>query len=82
MATFELYLIAEKEARKEVKNPFYQLYENEDVVDGIFKDFGMDPTSARIVCGHVPVKVKDGEDPIKCNGKVVVIDGGMSAAYQ
>lgn len=82
MATFELYLIAEKEARKEVKNPFYQLYEKEIVVNGIFEDFGMDPATARIVCGHVPVKVKDGEDPIKCDGKVVVIDGGMSAAYQ
>ena len=82
MATFELYLIAEKEARKEVKNPFYQLYEKEIVVNSIFEDFGMDPATARIVCGHVPVKVKDGEDPIKCDGKVVVIDGGMSAAYQ
>lgn len=82
MATFELYLIAEKEARKEVKNPFYQLYEKEIVVNGIFEDFGIDPATARIVCGHVPVKVKDGEDPIKCDGKVVVIDGGMSAAYQ
>ena len=82
MATFELYLIVEKEARKEVKNPFYQLYEKEIVVNGIFEDFGMDPATARIVCGHVPVKVKDGEDPIKCDGKVVVIDGGMSAAYQ
>ncbi len=82
MATFELYLIAEKEARKEVKNAFYQLYEDESVVNGIFEDFGMDAEHARIVCGHVPVKVKDGEDPVKCNGKVVVIDGGMSAAYR
>lgn len=82
MATFELYLIAEKEARKEVKNPFYTLYENEEVMNAVFSDFGMEPATARIVCGHVPVKVKDGETPIKCNGKVVVIDGGMSAAYQ
>lgn len=82
MATFELYLIEEKAARKEVKNPFYTLYENEEVVDSIFTDFGMEPETARIVCGHVPVKVKDGEDPVKCNGKVIVIDGGMSAAYQ
>lgn len=82
MATFELYLIAEKEARKEAKNPFYTLYENEEVMNSIFADFGMDLATARIVCGHVPVKVKDGETPIKCNGKVVVIDGGMSAAYQ
>ena len=82
MATFELYLIAEKEARKEVKNPFYSLLEDEDVVGAIFQDFGMDPATSRILCGHVPVKVKDGEDPVKCNGKVVILDGGMSAAYQ
>ena len=82
MATFELYLIAEKEARKEVKNPFYTLYENEDTVNAIFEDFGMDPQHAYIVCGHVPVKVKDGESPIKCNGKVIVVDGGMSSAYR
>ncbi len=82
MATFELYLIAEKEARKEVKNAFYTLYQNPDTVDAIFRDFGMDPERAYIVCGHVPVKVKDGEDPIKCGGKVVVVDGGMSSAYR
>ena len=82
MATFELYLIAEKEARKEVKNAFYTLYENEDTVNAILEDFGMDPDCAYIVCGHVPVKVKDGENPIKCNGKVVVVDGGMSSAYR
>ncbi len=82
MATFELYLIAEKEARKEVKNAFYTLYENEETVNAIFENFGMDPEHAYIVCGHVPVKVKDGENPLKCNGKVVVVDGGMSSAYR
>ena len=82
MATFELYLVADKAARKEVKNPFYTLLENEDVVKGMLEDFGMDPERSRIVCGHVPVKVKDGEDPVKCNGKVLIIDGGMSRAYQ
>lgn len=82
MATFELYLIAEKEARKEVKNPFYTYLENEDVMAGIFEDFGLDPETSRIVCGHVPVKAKDGEDPVKCGGKVLTIDGGFSKAYQ
>ncbi len=82
MATFELYLIAEKEARKEVKNAFYTLYENEETVNAILEDFGMESEHAYIVCGHVPVKVKDGENPIKCNGKVVVVDGGMSSAYR
>lgn len=82
MATFELYLIADKAARKEVKNPFYTLLDNEDVFDGIFRDFGLDPETSHIICGHVPVKVKDGEDPVKCNGKVFMIDGGFSKAYQ
>ncbi len=82
MATFEIYLIAEKEARKEVKNPFYYLLDDERVVNGIFEEFGMDPEKSRIVCGHVPVKVKDGENPVKCGGKVFEIDGGFSRAYQ
>ena len=82
MATFEIYLVADKAARKEVKNPFYTLFDEEAVFDGIFEDFGLDPKTAHIVCGHVPVKVKDGEDPVKCNGKVFTIDGGFSSAYQ
>ena len=82
MATFELYLIAEKEARKEVKNPFYSYLDDEHVMGGIFEDFGMDPETSRLVCGHVPVKVKDGEDPVKCGGRVLTIDGGFSKAYQ
>ena len=82
MATFELYLIAEKEARKEVKNSFYSYLVDERVMGGIFEDFGMDPETSRIVCGHVPVKVKDGEDPVKCGGRVLTIDGGFSKAYQ
>ena len=82
MATFELYLIADKAARKEVKNPFYTYLNDERVMAGIFEDFGLDPANARIVCGHVPVKVKDGEDPVKCDGRVLTIDGGFSKAYQ
>lgn len=82
MATFELYLIAEKEARKEVKNSFYTLMDDSSVMDKIFEDFGLDPEVSHIVCGHVPVKVKDGEDPIHDNGHVFTIDGGFSKAYQ
>lgn len=82
MATFELYLIEEKAARKEVKNSFYTLLNDEAVMAGIFEDFGMDPQNSRVICGHVPVKVKDGEDPIKGGGKVLTIDGGFSPAYQ
>ena len=82
MATFELYLIAQKEARKEVKNPFYSLLDDPQVMEVIFRDFGLDPQNARIVCGHVPVKVKDGQDPVRCGGRVLTIDGGFSPAYQ
>ena len=82
MATFELYLIAQKEARKEVKNPFYSLLDDPQAMGVIFRDFGLDPQTARIVCGHVPVKVKDGQDPVRCDGRVLTIDGGFSSAYQ
>ena len=81
MATFEIYFVADKAARKEVKNPFYRL-NDPDAAALIFEDFGMDAKTSRMVCGHVPVKVKDGEDPIKCGGCVLTIDGGFSRAYQ
>ena len=83
MATFERYFLAEKETHVEKKNPYYALLENETVVDNIMIEFGLDPKEdTHIVNGHVPVKRKDGESPIKCNGKVMVIDGGFSRAYQ
>ena len=82
MATSERYFLAEKETHVEKKNAYYQLIENEKVMDGIMREFGLDPDGAHIVNGHVPVKRKDGESPIKCGGKVLVIDGGFSRAYQ
>ncbi len=82
MATFELYLIAEKEARKEVKNAFYTLQHDPKAVARIFEEFDMDPDTSHIICGHVPVKAKDGEDPVKCGGKAVTITGGLSKGYQ
>lgn len=82
MATFERYFLAEKEMHIEKKNPYYALLENEKVIDKILIEFGLAPSDAHIVNGHVPVKRKDGESPIKCNGKVMVIDGGFSKAYQ
>ena len=82
MATFERYFIAEKETHIEKKNPYYSYIENEDVIDNIMREFGLDPAEGHIVNGHVPVKRKDGESPVKCGGKVLVIDGGFSKAYQ
>ncbi len=82
MATFERYFIAEKETHIEKKNPYYSYIENERVIDDIMREFGLDPSYGHIVNGHVPVKRKDGESPVKCGGKVMVIDGGFSRAYQ
>lgn len=82
MATFERYFLAEKEAHVENKNPYYKLLENEEVIDNVMREFGLSPDEAYIVNGHVPVKRKNGESPVKCNGKVMVIDGGFSKAYQ
>ena len=82
MATFERYFLAEKETHVEKKNPYYSYIENEKVIDNIMREFGLDPSEGHIVNGHVPVKRKDGESPIKCGGKVMVIDGGFSKAYQ
>lgn len=82
MATFERYFLAEKETHEEKKNAYYRLIENEDAIDGILREFGLEPSRAHIVNGHVPVKRKDGENPVKCGGKVLVIDGGFSRAYQ
>ena len=82
MATFERYFLAEKETHVEKKNPYYYLLEKEEVVDNIMTEFGLKLDGAHIVNGHVPVKRKNGESPIKCSGKVLVIDGGFSKAYQ
>lgn len=82
MATFECQLLTDKEQQKEKKNPYYKLLEREDVADMIMDEFGLEKDCRRIVNGHVPVKSKDGESPVKCNGKVLVIDGGFSKAYQ
>ena len=82
MATFERYLIEEKESHKEKKNAYYRLLENEEVVDSLLREFGLDPEKGHIINGHVPVHQSEGESPVKCNGKVIVIDGGFSKAYQ
>ena len=82
MATFERYFLAEEETHVEKKNPYYKYLENEEVINSIIREFGLSTKESYIVNGHVPVKRKNGESPIKCNGKVLVIDGGFSKAYQ
>jgi fructose-1,6-bisphosphatase-3 len=82
MATFERYFIADKETHREDKNAYFTLNNNESICKSILGEFGLDQHTAHIVNGHVPVKVNKGESPIKANGKLLVIDGGMSKAYQ
>ncbi len=82
MATFERYLVEDKELHKETKNAYYRLLDSEMVVNRILQEFGLDETHSHIVNGHVPVERKKGETPIHCGGKLLVIDGGFSKAYQ
>ena len=82
MTTFERYFLTEKETHKEVKNPYYSFLENEEVVDRILEEFGLTGENIHIVNGHVPVHQSEGESPVKCEGKVLVIDGGFCKAYQ
>lgn len=82
MTTFERYFIKDKKVHKERKNPYYHLREDEETCREILTDFGLNPDQGHIINGHTPVKEIDGENPIKANGKMIVIDGGFSKAYQ
>ena len=82
MATFERYFVEESEAHIETKNSYYRLLDNEEVINKILTEFGLDISKSHIVNGHVPVELKKGETPIKCGGKLLIIDGGFSKAYQ
>ncbi|WP_066369010.1 fructose-bisphosphatase class III [Neobacillus fumarioli] len=82
MTTFERYFIKDKETHKEFKNPYYRLREKEEICRKILTEFGLNPDEGHIINGHTPVKEIKGENPIKANGKMIVIDGGFSKAYQ
>lgn len=82
MSTFERYFIADEETHKEKKNAYYRLLEDEEVVNHMLEEFGLNAEEGHIINGHVPVHQSDGESPVKCNGKVIVIDGGFSKAYR
>lgn len=81
-ATFERYFVEDKETHKEKKNPYFTLIENEEVCNRILKEFGLEGKNSHIINGHIPVKEKDGESPIKANGKLLVIDGGFAKSYR
>ncbi len=82
IATFERYFVADRETHVETKDVYYSHLEDPKVVDAILQEFGVSGEHTHIINGHVPVKVRKGESPMRCDGKVLVIDGGFSKAYQ
>ncbi|WP_024291786.1 fructose-bisphosphatase class III [Lacrimispora indolis] len=82
MTTFEHYFIGDKAAHKESMNPYYRLSVKEEYCDKILEEFGLSKNGSHIINGHVPVKIKEGESPVKAGGKLFLIDGGLSKAYQ
>ena len=81
-ATFERYFVIDEETHKEKKNPYFKLAENEEICNKILKELGLEGKNSHIINGHIPVKEKDGESPIKANGKLLVIDGGFAKSYR
>ncbi len=81
-ATFERYFIIDPETHEEKKNPYFTLSEDEKICNKILKEFGLEGKNAHIINGHIPVKEKDGESPIRANGKLLVIDGGFAKSYR
>lgn len=82
MATFERYFIADRATHKEPMNPYYTFRDREETAVKILQAFGLEPQTSHVINGHVPVKTIKGESPIKAGGKLLVIDGGLSKAYQ
>ena len=82
MTTFEQYFIDEKETHKENKIPYYTYITDEEFCEKIIKDFGIEEKFSHIINGHTPVKEKDGESPVRANGRLLVIDGGFAKGYR
>ena len=82
ITTFEHYFVEDKSTHKETMNPYYQLSQKEEFCRRILQEFGLPEEGSHIINGHVPVKMKDGEKPVKAGGKLFIIDGGLSKAYQ
>lgn len=82
MTTFERYFIDDKLTHKEKKNPYYKFRDDEEMCNNILKEFEVKSNYGRIINGHIPVKNANGENPVKGNGKLIVIDGGFSKEYR
>lgn len=80
--TFERTFVEDKRAWEEAKDPYYRYYQQEDVCVRILGEFGLHSSMSHIINGHTPIKVSDGESPVKANNRLIVIDGGFCKAYQ
>ncbi|MCB0322771.1 MAG: fructose-bisphosphatase class III [Bdellovibrionales bacterium] len=81
MATFEGYFVADQASHKEIKNPYFKLIHDRDFCARVLREFDVSPDKGMIVNGHVPVKIDEGESPLKASGMAVTIDGAFSEAY-
>ena len=82
MATFERYFLDDKKMHHESKNAYYHLLDKTETADKILHEFGLKDGRVHIINGHVPVERMAGESPVKCNGKLILIDGGFSKTYR
>lgn len=81
MTTFERYFVSDKSTHKETKDVYYKLIDKDETAEGIFAEFGVEGENSHIINGHVPIHHTEGESPVKCGGKVIIIDGGFSKPY-
>ena len=79
--TFERSFISDESTWKEPSDPYFRLIKEEAICEKILAEFGLDPKHGHIINGHVPVKVKKGESPLRANGRAIIIDGGFATPY-
>lgn len=82
MATFERYFVNDEKIHEERKNDYYRIIDKPEISEKILREFGLSGEQVHIINGHVPVRAKSGERPVKSKGKVIMIDGGFSKTYQ
>lgn len=81
MTTFERYFLADNSLYHEEKGNYYKLREKPEICDSILDAFDVKGSNRHIINGHVPVHASQGENPIKADGRLMVIDGGFAKAY-
>ena len=79
--TFERSYIDDRSTWEEPMDPYFELTHDIYACDAIMREFGLMPGYGHIINGHTPVKTKKGEQPIRADGRLLVIDGGFCQAY-